>query len=110
MRLFFKIALIGAAALVLAQAQVQAQTRPNGNVSNRPPAAKPVIVVQNPFTGYYGQGTGNQFGNVSNYNWGFGGWSGGYNPGGVGGGYNPNGNNRGLNTNRGGTGGYWPGR
>lgn len=82
MRLFLKIALIGLAALVLSQAVVHSQTTPTyGNLNYRPPAARPPVVVQNPFTGNYGYGSGNSFGTLPGFNWNFNGWSSGYKPG-----------------------------
>ena len=89
MRLFLKIALIGMAALVLSQAVVHSQTVPTyGNLNYRAPAARPPVVVQNPFTGNYGYGTGSTFGSLPGINWNSYGWSGSYRPWGYSPGFN----------------------
>lgn len=81
MRLFLKIALIGLAALLLSQGVVHSQTAPTyGNLNYRAPAARPPVVVQNPFTGNYGYGTGSTFGSLPGTNWNSNGWSGSYRP------------------------------
>lgn len=94
MRLFLKIALIGLATLVLSQAVVHSQTGPTyGNLNYRAPAARPPVVVQNPFTGNYGYGTGSTFGSLPGTTWNGNSWFGsnrpwGYSPG-FGNGYSP---------------------